>query len=106
MQTIAGSTVTARPVAGVRAAAPRTASLLRHSHGAGQQQQQAQQKQQRVAVVSMVSLAEVKEIEDMDFQQESAAGSSAGLPSGNVKVGAPASNKGPTGHAGMISSLL
>jgi hypothetical protein len=50
-------------------------------------QQQHQQEQQRAAIVSKVSLAEVREIEDMEFQQESAAGSSAGLPSGNVKVG-------------------
>jgi hypothetical protein len=50
-------------------------------------QQQHQQEQQRAAILSKVSLAEVREIEDMEFQQESAAGSSAGLPSGNVKVG-------------------
>lgn len=84
MQTIASSSLTARPVAGIRSAAPRTASL-RHSNGV--RQQQHLQQQQRAAIVSMVSLAEVKEIEDMDFQQESAAGSSADLPSGNVKVG-------------------
>lgn len=84
MQTLSSSSLTARPVAGVRSAAPRTASL-RHSNGV--RQQQHQQEQQRAAIVSKVSLAEVREIEDMEFQQESAAGSSAGLPSGNVKVG-------------------
>ena len=85
MQTIASSSTTARPVAGLRScAAPRWPSL-RHSNGVRQQQHQ-QQEQQRAAIVSRVSLAEVKEIEDMEFQQEAAAGSSAGLPSGNVKV--------------------
>ena len=76
--------MTARPVAGLRScAAPRPS--LRHSNGV-RQQQHLEQEQQRAAVVTSVSLAEVKEIEDMDFQQEAAAGSSAGLPSGNVKV--------------------
>lgn len=84
MQTIASSSLTARPVAGLRScAAPRPS--LRHSNGV-RQQQHLEQEQQRAAVVTSVSLAEVKEIEDMEFQQEAAAGSSAGLPSGNVKV--------------------
>jgi hypothetical protein len=49
-------------------------------------QQQHQQQQQRAAVVSNVSMTEIQEIESMEFRQEAAAGSSAGLPSGNVKV--------------------
>lgn len=89
MQTIASSSLTARPVAaGLRSCAPRPSLRHSHSNGVGQQQhllQQRQQQQRGALTVSSVSLAEIQEIEDMDFEQQQAAGSSA-LPSGNVKV--------------------
>lgn len=83
MQTIASSSLTARPVAGLRScAAPRPS--LHHSNGVRQQQQQ----QQRATIVTQVAeltAAEIKDFEAMDFEQD-VVGSSGVLPSGNVKV--------------------
>jgi len=83
MQTIASSSLTARPVAGLRScAAPRPS--LHHSNGVRQQHHQ----QQRAIVVTQVTeltAAEIKDFEAMDFEQD-LVGSSAVLPSGNVKL--------------------
>lgn len=77
MQTVAGSSLRARPVVGARSSCgPRPST---HSNVVRQQQQQ------RAAIVLQVAASDIREIENMVVEQD-AAGSSGMLPSGNVKV--------------------
>ena len=83
MQTIASNTLTARPVAGLRSCVAPRPSLHHHN---GVRQQQHQQRANVVLKAAELSAAEIRDIENMELAPDAAAGSSAMLPSGNVKV--------------------